>query len=138
MMARIKVPGHLIRGAGGRVKVPRRYYTLEVSRGYRQVTRGRAVCLQADQFLDGKQAQWNGAVRRRASFDIEWGEAPRRCFIEDGVPVLDGRCGVETGVDEVSVVALKGLCGSPENTARIHGRDTRIGPLGSSGSRCCC
>ena len=47
----------------------------------------------------------------------------------DGRPINDGRCGVETGVDEVRVVASKEgyVQLAPENcTARIHGRDTRI------------
>ena len=67
--SRIKVPEHLIQG-DRRVKVPRRYYTLEVSRtGYRQVTqRDEHFAFEADQFTRWKASagSGDGAVRRRA------------------------------------------------------------------------
>ena len=78
--SRIKVPGHLIREAGGRIKVPRRYYTLEVSRtGYRQVTRrDEQFAFSADQFIGGKHSLEVEMERCGAelSFDIvdSWGK----------------------------------------------------------------
>ena len=134
--SRIQVPDHLIQEHGGRIKVPRRYYTLEVSRtGYRQVTqRDVQFAFTADQFLDGKYTLQVEMERCGAelSFDVvdSWGKPLDGVSLEvDDRPINDGRCGVETGVDEVRVVASKEgyVQLAPENCqARIHGRDTRI------------